>query len=395
MSGFLAVLGGNDLAIPSIERMRAHGHRVLVVDGNAQAPARDLGDAFVHVNFSDVPATLAALSDQPLTGILPINDFGVRAASAVAAARGLPGNSAAAAYGATNKKAMREAWRRAGLPQPRFAAIGIAALLAGERADWNEFPCIAKPAFSGGGSRAVRMVGNWDEVVALVREERARFLDDEVIVEEFVAGSEHTVEVLMWPGGRALLSISDKENYPGSVTVVQNLYFPGPNGHARRAEIEPLVFAACDALGLSVGAAHFEVLVTPGGVVLLEVGSRPGGGPNLHPICALSTGRDYPALYAQVMTGRLPDLGAGPAVHLAWHYLPVGQGVVRAIEGLEAVRAHPQVIDCKVYERIGEPSLDIHDDLARPGYVMVKAATHAEARALADRLVDSISIDRQ
>lgn len=395
MSGLLAVLGGNDLAIPSIERMRARGYRVLVVDGNAEAPARGLGEAFVHVNFSDVPATVAALANQPLSGILPINDFGVRAASAVAASRGLPGNSPKAAYAATNKKAMREAWAMAGLPQPRFAAIGIDALLSGERPAWNEFPCIAKPAFSGGGSRAVRMVGSWEEVIALVREERPRFLDDEVVVEEFVHGSEHTVEVLMWPGGKALLSISDKENYPGSVTVVQNLYFPGPKGHARRAEIEPLVFAACDALGLGVGAAHFEVLATPERVVLLEVGSRPGGGPNLHPICKLSTGRDYPGVYAQVMTGQAPDLRAAPCAHLAWHYLPVGRGIVEAIEGLDAVRAHRQVIDCKVYERVGTPSLDIHDDLARPGYVMVQAESHAAARALAARLVESIRIVRR
>jgi len=390
---YLAVLGGNLMACPAIERLQEHGHRVLAVDGNPASPARDVADAFIHQDFSNVAATRESLIRTELSGVMPLNDFAVAAASSIARERGLPGWNAFAEACVRSKVAMKKAWLQAGLATARCAFATVDDLLAGRLPAWDSWPCVVKPAFSGGGSRGVFVAANWSEAQGGLAGVKGKYLDGDVLLEEFISGSEHTLEVLVCRGQPQLLSISDKENYPGNDTVVQNLYFPGPIGNAHRHVLEPLVYAACRAMQLSDGTAHFEVLLRDGVAYLLEVGGRPGGGLNFQPICELSTGHDYPGLYGAVLTGRAPDYARKPSVHLAWHYFPAGRGVLRSIEGFEAVKAAPDVVDAILYEEIGKPRLDLRDDLARPGYVLVKADSHDRAKARATELVGRVKFE--
>lgn len=216
---------------------------------------------------------------------------------------------------------------------------------------------------------------------------RARYLDGKVLLEALLAGTEHTLEVLVHDGEPFLLSISDKENYPGSNTVVQNLYFPGPIGNAHRHVLEPLVCSASRALQMSNGTAHFEVMLSGGKGYLLEVGGRPGGGLNFHPICELSTGYDYPGLLGAVLARQQLDFVRKPAQHLAWHYFPAGKGTLLSVTGFDAVKSAPDVVDAMLYEEVGKPRMDIRDDLSRPGYVLVRADRHELAKERANQLV--------
>jgi biotin carboxylase len=393
-TAYLAVLGGNALAREPINRLRERGYRTLVIDANPCAPARELSDAFLNVDFFRPDETIEALRPFEICAVMALNDFGVRTAARISAERGLPGNPLDAAWRATNKAAMKAAWAAAGLPTPKHTTIYKCELIAGVAPQWDTYPCIVKPAFSGGGSRAVALVHSPAELRAFVAENIGSFLDDEVIVEEFVSGSEHTVEVLLWDGNARVLSVSDKENYPGSATVVQNLYFPGPVGNAHREAIEALVIDACRRLGLRCGAAHFEVLLRDGKPLLLEVGARPGGGINLCPICELSTGYDYPSLYAAVLCGRAPDFArAASTWHLAWHYFSAGQGQVTAVHGIEDVASAADVVDVQIYERVGQARMDLKNDLARPGYVLVRGHSHAQARSRARELCAMVRIE--
>jgi biotin carboxylase len=385
--GLLLILGGNRMAVPAIELLERSSCRTLVLDRDATAPARAVASRFLAVNFSDAAATRAAVADVPLSGVLPLNDFAVRTAAALAQERGLRGLSPNAAFRVTNKVAMKRAWSKAGLPTAEWTWAKKADILAGRFPCWQTFPCIVKPAFSGGGSRGVGLAHGWPDVQAIVAAGAAKYLDEEVVIEEFIEGSEHTVEMIIAGSETHLLSISDKENYPGSVTVVQKLRFPGPVGQAHRHLIEPLVAASAHALGLDYGATHTEVLIRGGRVYLLEVGGRPGGGINWHPICELSTGYNYPTILASVLTGATPDYARKPHVHLAWHYFDHGPGTIAAIGGFDELAREPNVVAAEMYDQVGRPGLDKRDDLARPGFVLVKANAPERAAARASELV--------
>jgi biotin carboxylase len=386
----VVILGGNEMACPAIERIARHGFKVIVMDGNKQAPAARIAHSFLNIDFSSVSAASDALASYQFDGIVPLNDFGVAAAANIARNRGLPGWNEFAQRCFTSKIAMKQAWEDKGLRTARWTSTTVAHLLDGRLPAWDIWPAVVKPSFSGGGSRGVVVARGWDEVLVKLDAERTQYRDGHVVIEEFIAGTEHTLEVLICRGKPTLLSISDKENYPGSDTVVQNLYFPGPIGHSYRVDLEALVVAACRAMQLTDGTAHFEVLIKHGVPFLLEVGGRPGGGLNLQPICELSTGFDYPGLLAATLCGREPDFDRREPVHLAWHYFSVGEGLLHAVEGFDELASQPDVVHSEMYEKVGSPRLDIRNDLARPGYVLVKANSHAQARARAATLVSQV-----
>jgi len=304
-----------------------------------------------------------------------------------------PGWSEFAERCVRSKVAMKKAWQAAGLSTARATFTTVQDLMAGRYPNWDIWPCVIKPAFSGGGSRGVFVAQNWHEARAQLEKLQNKYLDGDVVIEEFISGTEHTLEVLVCKGNPYLLSISDKENYTGSDTIVQNLYFPGPIGNKHRSVLEPLVYAACRAMALTDGTAHFEILLREGKGYLLEVGGRPGGGINFHPICELSTGYDYPGLLGAVLTGQEPNFKRKHSVHLAWHYFPPGKGILHSVEGFESVKQESDVVDAMLYEKVGMPRLDLSDDLARPGYVLVKADSHERARARAVELVQRVKFN--
>ena len=272
MQKTVVVLGGNQMACPAIEKIQQRGFHVIAVDGNSNAPASEIADRFVHQNFSDAAATTAALADVRFDGVIPLNDFAIRSAAHVARERGLPGWNEFAERCFSSKVAMKRCWIESGLSTARCVFSTVTKLKAGKIPEWETWPAVVKPAFSGGGSRGVFVAWDWHEVRARLGQVETCYLDGEVLIEEFIKGTEHTLEVLVCRGEPTLLSISDKKNYPGNATVVQTLYFPGPIGNSHRQKLERLVFAACRSMGLTDGTTHYEILISNDQPYLLEVG---------------------------------------------------------------------------------------------------------------------------
>ena len=378
------------MACPAINRMKERGYKVIVVDGNPDSPAQEIADHFVNQNFSDIKKTVKALECYELQGVIPLNDFAIKTATHIARIRGLPCWNEFAEKCVTSKIQMKQAWNAARLPTARSFYSTVNQLLEGQQPEWEHWPCVVKPSFSGGASRGVFIANNWQELTDGLRQKKESYLDGELVVEEYIIGTEHTLEVLVHNKKPFLLSISDKKNYPESFTVVQNLYFPGPIGNSSINQLESLVYGACKAMRLNNGAAHFEVIVNKENAYLLEVGGRPGGGLNFHPICELSTGYDYPGMLAAILTGREFSVKRKTHQHLAWHYFPVGRGILKEVSGFEDVCKESDVIDAQLYEKIGEERVDLKDDLARPGYILVCADSHQIARQRASILIDKV-----
>lgn len=393
MDSYLVVLGGNELACQSLERLRGHGFKLVVFDRAPSAPGKEIADIFMAVDFSDREAVLKALSGLSVSGIMAINDYGVRTAAYVSQQLGLPGFSLNAAENVCNKVAMKSAWLKAGLKTPQFVWANVDSIRAGSFPQWENFPCIMKPAFSGGGSRGVHVVSSFEEAQEKLALFQSCFIDDEILFEEFVTGAtEHTVEVLICEGQTRLMSISDKHNFPGSASIVQTLFFPGPRGNIYRSELETLLDDACRALGLENGCAHFEVLIKGDEIHLLEVGGRPGGGPNFHPIGMLSTGYDYPLELARILTGEPSLASPGEDVwHLGWYYFEIPSGRLLECSGFSELSSHPNVIDSKLTVGIGDEVRPLDDDLCRPAYFMVRGKSHEEVCSCIEELRTTVA----
>jgi|GEM_PF-4660836 biotin carboxylase len=393
MNKYVAFLGGNTMAMPSVERLKMHGYKVIIIDRKPCEKAYEIADLVIVADIMKPKEVIDAVKNHELCAVMPINDFGIETASKLSIERKLPGLSEEAALNVTSKRAMKESWLKANLSTPIFQKFKLADVING-LFNWDNFPAIVKPSFAGGASRGVFKVNSKNEITEHVLNSQQFYLHDDVIVEEFISGTEHTVEAILYKGKSHIISISDKKNYSFSATVVQQLYFPGPIGNEQKGKIDALIQDACVALGIETGCVHFEIIITTKRIYLLEVGGRPGGGLNFFPIGFLSTGYDYPLEYVRVLTGEPPLLKKnGETFQLGWFFLETPTGILKEVRGMDEIKKHPNVVVSEILLPVGTKlNANFKNDMERPVYFLVKAKDKVTVDKLINELQEKVKI---
>lgn len=134
-------------------------------------------DAVYSAPTGDLEATVARCVEiakqetEPITGVIAFVEHSVPAAAAVAAELGLPYISPETAEKSRDKLAMRTAFEKVGISQPRFA-LASSIEEAQEAALSIKYPLVMKPII-GGGSMFVRRVDNAEELAEHFEEIRA------------------------------------------------------------------------------------------------------------------------------------------------------------------------------------------------------------------------------
>jgi biotin carboxylase len=371
----------------AILRAKELGYRVAAVDGNPGALGLADADVAEVVDFVEIPKAIEFAERIRPDGVLTItSDRAVVAVAAVAEALGLPGIGVDVAVGLTNKIEMRRRLDRAGVPQPRFGSAGspeeAVAAAVGVR-----YPLVIKPADSGG-QRGVFRVESDEELVARFPESLELSRGREVIVEEFVEGTEMNAMAVVRGNEVIPLTLSDRHRPPGAGFAVGwiHAYPASLNGNgAERADA--MVTRTLLELGLRNGIGFPQLIAHPDGrILMIEVAARiPGGqmadlvrhavGVDLVEVALrLSTGEPIPdelcrPRFSQPVAIRFFTAQPGP--------LPVGR--VRSVASLERVLAAPGVVQADSYLVPGETIRPVQRDGDRRGYVVAVGATGPEA----------------
>lgn len=249
-------------------------------------------DGAVAVRFDDDDTSLRVIEeaarDRPLAGVVAVGDRPTVLAARVTEALRLPGNPVAAAAITRSKTAMRRTFAAAGLRGPWFVAVPADAdLLA--TAGKIHYPCVVKPIGLSGSRGVIRadsprqFVLAVDRVRALLARPDLRAqrsdLNDELLVEGYIEGSEYAVEGLLTRGELRVLTVFDKPDPLDGPFFEETIYVTPPAMAASlRHAIEKEVQRATAAIGLVHGAVHAECRVGADGVTMLEVAARPIGG---------------------------------------------------------------------------------------------------------------------
>lgn len=374
------------MAVPAIKQLTIGGYQVCVVDKNPCDDCYNIAHKVILADISNYDEVSNALKDISIEAVLPINDFGILTSAMLCKERGLKGWTIENAHSLTSKHLMKKCWVSQHLKTPFYNSFSISDIESDDF-EWNIFPSVVKPSFAGGASRGVFKVNKREEIIQFVKQSRKFYLNDKVVIEEFITGVEHTIEVLINDGVCKIISISDKQNYQFSPTVVQKLYFPGPIGHSRKDEIVAIVIKACEALQLKYGCAHFEVMSNQNGIYLLEVGGRPGGGLNFFPISELSNGYNYPLELANILSSKgfllQPKLTTS---QLGWFFWEGEDGEFMEAKGFDELSEFPNVVEAEIlWKKNMRVVKNFENDMQRPGYFLVKGNTKAEV----DDLIES------
>lgn len=404
----MMILGASALQVPAIEKAKALGYRVILVDYDENAVGFALADEKLVVSTLDQEEVYRqALRLQPDVIITSTSDGPVRTAAYVNEKLGKrPDLSYENALCATIKSYMRERLKKCGVPIPRFYAVQNFEefLEAADELDWN---CIVKPA-DNAGSRGVVLVERSDrgpereterfrEYAGRIYEySRSNSRNGTVMVEEYMRGAEVSVEVIVMEGDPHILAITDKYITPPPYFVELAHCEPSQLNGKTQEQIRRVAAQAIKAIGIENAPAHVEIKVTPEGPKIVELAARLGGDFITSRLVPLSTGIDMVGTSVLLATGEKPDLTPkwqrGAAIHFI-HALEDSEGVLAAIDVPEALYSLEGVEEIKVYKKPGDRVCGARSSNDRLGHVITSGATVEEAMELGKRALSQIRVE--
>jgi biotin carboxylase len=342
----------------------------------------------IVVDFHDPEAAAATICARApdLRGVVATEGETPALVAALVAARlGLAHNPPAAARAARDKHLQRQTLAAAGVPVPPFARVAI-----DDPAPPLPYPVVVKPTFlaaSRGVMRADDDAG-YDaarrRLAALLARPEVQALDPAgaatMLVEGFVAGPEVALEGLLSAGALDVLALFDKPDPLDGPFFEETLYVtPSRHPAATQRAIADVVDAAARALGLAWGPVHAELRLGPDGPVVLEVAARAIGG-----LCGrvlrFGVGVGLEDLIVRHALGRpVRDAHLRPeAAGVMMIPIPAA-GVLRAVDGLDAARAH--VDDVVVTARLEQELVPLPEGDSYLGFLFARGATPAAVEA--------------
>lgn len=308
----LVIIGASYLQLPLVTRAREKGYETHVFAWEESALAKNHCDRFYPISITDIEGIEEICDRLNPVGIVTIaSDLAAVTVQKLARRYGHPGNSDGAMQKTSNKGVMRKAFSTAGLPSPRFRVFGSSSTGMDAFALETGFPLIVKPV-DRSGSRGVTRVDSQRELHGAIAHAFHESFVKEIVIEAFITGVEVSVESISWDGEHHILAMTDKVTSGAPHFIELEHHQPSLLSDEIQLRIRTIVPVALDALDITFGASHTELIVdSEGQVWLTEIGARMGGDMIGSHLVPLSTGFDFIGAVIDVATG------SGPGVRIA------------------------------------------------------------------------------
>lgn len=340
-----------------LDAFTALGLDVVQVKSDPELPAFGAEMTYLATVTGADPAALAGqLARYSPIAVVAGQETDVLLADALSERLGLPSNGTALSSARRNKYEMAEALRRAGVRcAEQFKSDSAEDVVAWAEAA-GRYPVVVKPLASAA-TDSVAICAD----AAQAREAAEAILgaqtiwgevNREVLIQSYLDGIEYVVDTVSWRGRRYTCGVWEYRKRQVGVHNIYDCDVLLPAQDRRVPELVGYVDSALQALGIEYGPTHAEVIITPDGPALVEVGARTAGNlsPSFHDLCLGANQAGVTAL-AYTRPEEFLDRYAGrcyTALSQAWVYntpteltgkvCGVNQDVVAEIEALPTVR---------------------------------------------------------
>jgi len=372
----------------------------LIVASEGDPPI-EMGDRYLQIDCSDVDAAAArivALGDSaPIDGIVAADDMGVVVAAVAGQKLGLPSNDPDAARATRDKAVMRRRLESGEVPQPRWATVDPSDDAA-TVAESIGFPLVIKPLALSAGQGVIR-VERPEDLTDSAERSRAIIrstgqVDETLLLESYMEGSEVAVEGLVANGHLLALAIFDKPvESVGNGFEETILITPSRHEASVQTEIVRVAAQAVRSLGLSQGPVHIELMVSGDKVRIIEVAGRSIGG-----LCSrsLSFGLMDTSLESLILRNAIgrdkPELRRSPeASGVLMLPIPRG-GTLAGFEGLDEVRGQEAITGVEITARPGDVVAPPPEGGRYIGFVFAEAKTPEAVEMALKRAMSTIEV---
>ncbi|MEU0332769.1 ATP-grasp domain-containing protein [Streptomyces sp. NPDC006193] len=333
----------------------------------------------------------AAHALHPFTRIATFGERDQDRYAAIGEALGLECHSVRTVALVHDKEAMRVRLAEAGVDTTAHARVADVEAL-------REFvgvhgTCVVKPV-SGAGSAGVARVSPGSDLAGAFERAGGSYpglVNPGVLVEEFIEGPQFSVEAVSERGEHQVVAITRKYSDPETFVELGHVS-PAGLPEEQGAQIASCVAGVLDALGVTFGVTHTEVVLGAAGPRVIETHVRMGGD-EIPALTLDATGVDLDecalrqTLGERVLPGVRAALAAadGRRSSAIWFAVLAARGVLGGVTGLEEARAVPGVTAVEVTAREG----------GRAGGLSSSDSRVAYARALGDSAEAAVEAARK
>ncbi len=375
----IIVLAGSKWQIPLITRLQAQGFHVIVFNLYADSPAFEYADEYEVVDLLDKESCLRRAARYNPVGVMTAeSDLAVPTVAYLAGRMGLPSIGIDMAELYTDKSKMRCFAEKCGFPTPKFC---VCSQIEEAESFFDETgkKMILKPLNSND-SKGVQTIRTKQEIRKHFEETMSYSRGKkEVLLEEYIEGTEFTVDGIKTHGGHSSLAISKKKHYETAENVACQLFFENHDKDYDYNELRRLNDSYVELSGLPFGLTHAEYKYHDGEFYMIEIGARGGGNRISTLIEPYISGVDVYDYLIKMTVGDMVREKLVPARNTedlcaVLDFFTVEQeGKLKEIRGIDYLSACEKIPVFDFQCQVGEELKEATDDSKRAGYYIAFA----------------------
>ncbi len=390
MNKKILVIGAGIAQTDAIKRAKAIGYYVLASDGSPDAEGLRIAHEGRVIDVKDIEGNLRWAKQKKINGVLSYaTDVSLPTVLAIRQALNLPGLGRIPLDVSLNKSEQRYRCQRVGVPQPIFEVVddfkGLQLAAAGFK-----FPVVIKPV-DNSGSRGVVVVYEKDQLENAFSFAINNSPKGLVIIEEFIEGTELTVEGFSVNGEHHILAISDKYKPDGLYRVATQLAYPAAITREQEMQVIELIKKTLDAAEVDNTPTHSEVILTSNGPKLVEIGCRGGGFYVFSRVVEAASGYDIVGNWTRFCASDPIEEVKSLKRGVVLRFYAASPGKLVEVKGLEEAQAM-EGVDTDLYFKPGDIIPELQTDGSRTGWMIVCGCDRAQAVARADAVSETVKL---
>lgn len=300
------VIAGGLPQIELIKQLKGRGIVALLADGSPAAVARPYADKFFHVDVFDMEAIKNIAVEEKVDFLITVcADQVLLVVAKVSEDLGLPCYiDYETCQNVSDKIRMKRIFKATGVPTTDYVETDHLDL---EVISKLKYPLVVKPvdAYS---SKGVRKAENLEELKQYYEEAHQIGRSGRVIVEEFFAGEEISVDAFVENGKAKILNVTNSEKVKDKdrFVIFRGRYPVNASGEVMK-QIEEICQKIADGFGLVNAPLLVQLLHNGDKVSVLEFCARTGGNMK-YLLIKYASGVDVIGATLDITLGQQPDL---------------------------------------------------------------------------------------
>lgn len=397
----IMVLGGGENQLPLIKKAKEFDYKVVLCDFDPNCSGRQFCDVFCEVSIKDEKSLLRVAKNENIDGVVTNSEPVLHIVSRITEQLHLPSVPEEVMCRYTNKNLMRDCVEAAGYNNVDYRKCQTLDEAVSFYEAMGQRKAIIKPV-DNSSSRGVHSISTMEELLEYFpMAKSANRRGQEVLIEEYIDGTEFTVDGICVNGKHTTLAISKKKHFSYNENVAYELRFAHCDDQydydALRSYNDKIIMSA----GLTYGMTHSEYKYSEGKFHLIEACARGGGAFIATCIVPWLSGIDNVGTLVQCAVGDTIDsrIEVGPeskkkTAVLRFFSTPDDMaGVVHKIEGVEKILSIPQIVKFRLNFREGDYIKRAEDDSERIGYYIALADSEEELDSVIEKVEQCFKIN--